>query len=50
MYQGSYRAPHGTYVRRYERAPRTLADLQIEPFPDVSRAIPELSTRRGALP
>jgi hypothetical protein len=27
---------------RYERQARTLADLRYEPFPDVSRAIPEL--------
>jgi integrase len=27
---------------RYERQARTLADLNYEPFPDISRAIPEL--------
>jgi integrase len=30
-------------VDRYNRQARTLADLQIEPFPDVTHAIPELA-------
>ena len=31
---------------RYARAARTLADLKYQPFPDVSRAIPELLEAR----
>jgi hypothetical protein len=31
-------------LERYKRAARTLADLQIVPFPDLSNALPELST------
>jgi integrase len=31
---------------RYARAARTLADLNYAPFPDISRAIPELLERR----
>jgi hypothetical protein len=28
---------------RYKRAARSIADLTYEPFPDISRAIPELA-------
>lgn len=30
-------------MRRYDRGARSLADLQLEPFPDISKAIPELA-------
>jgi hypothetical protein len=30
-------------MRRYDRGARMLADLQYEPFPDISRALPELA-------
>jgi integrase len=33
-------------IDRYSRAARTLADLRIEPFPDLTSAIPELATKR----
>jgi hypothetical protein len=32
---------------RYARAARVLMDLKYEPFPDISRAIPELLEPRG---
>jgi integrase len=31
-------------MQRYDRGARQLADLQYEPFPDISKAIPELAT------
>jgi integrase len=31
-------------IDRYTRAARTLADLRMDPFPDLTEAIPELST------
>ncbi len=33
-------------LQRYSRAVRTLQDLRYEPFPDISKAVPELSKRR----
>lgn len=30
-------------MRRYDRGARSLADLQLEPFPDIAKAIPELA-------
>lgn len=35
-------------VDRYTRAARTLADLRLEPFPELEGAIPELATSRPA--
>jgi hypothetical protein len=29
-------------IDRYDRGAQTLSDLQYEPFPDISRALPEL--------
>ena len=38
-------------MRRYDRGARSLADLQMQPFPDIADAIPELRNiailRRG---
>lgn len=34
-------------MARYDRGARTLADLKYKPFPDLSKAIPELSDDRG---
>jgi hypothetical protein len=32
----------GKMIDRYDRGAQTLADLQYEPFPNISRAVPEL--------
>ena len=37
--------PTGDMINRYDRGAQTLVDLEYAPFPDVSRAIPELATR-----
>jgi integrase len=37
--------PTGDMINRYDRGAQTLVDLEYAPFPDVSRAIPELSGR-----
>lgn len=34
-------------MQRYDRGARSLADLQLVPFPDISTAIPELANVRG---
>jgi integrase len=38
----------GKMIDRYDRGAQTLADLQYEPFPDISDAIPELAAVRLA--
>jgi integrase len=37
--------PTGDMINRYDRGAQTLVDLEYAPFPDISRAIPELSMR-----
>jgi hypothetical protein len=37
--------PTGDMINRYDRGAQTLADLEYSPFPDVSRAVPELEGR-----
>ncbi len=38
----------GKMIARYDRGAQTLSDLEYEPFPDISRAIPELYSLRLA--
>ncbi len=40
----------GDMINRYDRGAQTLADLDYEPFPDISRAIPELAALPQELP
>jgi integrase len=37
--------PTGDMINRYDRGAQTLADLEYGPFPDITRAIPELPPR-----
>jgi hypothetical protein len=39
----------GTMIARYDRGAQTLADLDYEPFPDVTNVVPELAQIRAAL-
>jgi integrase len=41
--------PTGDMINRYDRGAQTLADLDYAPFPDVSRAVPELVEKAGRL-
>jgi hypothetical protein len=39
--------PTPEITQRYDRGARSLADLQLVPFPDISETIPELRNVRG---